>query len=129
LHALIIIPAIVLAAISPWIMRAYGRDFVGGSSVMILQLGTAVVVALHAPIWPVLLTAGKLRPVILMNVGWAVVFIILSWYGVHWGALGLAGARFFAYLLYTMGMFALAHNLIKKGRGIEANEAPSAAVP
>jgi O-antigen/teichoic acid export membrane protein len=129
LHALIIIPAIVLAAISPWIMRAYGRDFAGGSSVMILQLGTAVVVALHAPIWPVLLTAGKLRPVILMNVGWAFVFIVLSWYGVHWGAIGLAGARFFAYLLYTIGMFGLAYNLIRKGRDRESGEVPAVAAP
>lgn len=115
LHSLVIIPTLALAIASPWIMRAYGPGFEVGVPVMILHLATAFIVALHAPVWPVLLTAGKLRAVILMNLGWALAFISLAWFGVRWGAEGLAAARLCAYFFYVLGIFYLFHRFVRNG--------------
>jgi O-antigen/teichoic acid export membrane protein len=100
-NGLVLFPVLALSIASHWIMRLYGPGFTVGSSTLVLNLGTGLLVALFSPIWPMLIAAGKTIPVLVMNVAWAVTFTSLTYFLVHFGSVGLAGARFAAYLLHT----------------------------
>lgn len=115
LNALIVTPVLlVLAAASPLIMRLYGHGFAGGATTLVIVLCTAGLLALQTPVGQLIVASGNIWPGFLMNVGWAVAYLIGTKLLVGYGANGLAGARLIAYGLHASWTFWYAFHLLRK---------------
>ena len=53
--------------------------------------------AVQVPIGNLVAASGRMWDGLGMNLLWAVVFLIGTWYSLEWGVLGLVSARFVAY--------------------------------
>jgi O-antigen/teichoic acid export membrane protein len=103
LNSLVIVPALVLCALSPLIMRLYGPGFERHSLALVWSILTAAVVAVQTPVGQFIAASGRMWMGLMMNLGWATVFVAatLTLAG-PFGAEGLAGARLLAYLVHSI---------------------------
>lgn len=116
-NALVVGPLVVGGSLlSPWIMSAYGRGFEGAWLTLTLVLVTAALLALQTPVGQVITASGRMWLATLMNAGWAMCFIGLTWALSSSGATGLAAARLGAYAVHAVWTFAFAWALLKRGR-------------
>jgi O-antigen/teichoic acid export membrane protein len=113
-HCIVVIPAVILCAASPWIMQVYGAGFSSGSITMCIMVTSAVFVTLHTPIWPVLIAANKVYPLLLMNIGWGLFFIIGTRLLLPFGSIGLASAQLIAYICHFTWMFIYTWKLLSR---------------
>jgi O-antigen/teichoic acid export membrane protein len=99
---IVVTPLIVVGSIfSKNLMLIYGGSFGAGWIVMIFSLFTAGVMAMISPVGAIINAFGKMWSGFALNIGWASVFIGLTWFlGRHFGAVGVAGSRLFAYSLH-----------------------------
>ncbi len=103
---LIVLPLTVAGCVlSRWIMGLYGNAFVSGWSTLCMVLGTALLVALMQPIGYALAALGRVWAGMIMSLGWAVVFIVLTVMLAGHGAFGLASARLLAYVAHGAWVF------------------------
>jgi len=106
LRAAIAIDAAVVAPIiaagslaSPWIMGMYGFGLDAAGPTLVAVLVTAGLLAVMNPPANVLAASGRLWLGFGMNTVWAVTYIGATLALVRWGALGVALARLFAYVV------------------------------
>ncbi len=117
LNVAVMSPIVLIGCLaSPWIMASYGPDFRDAWPTLVVVLLTAGVVATQDPVGQIIAASGRMWLGTLMNAGWATGFIALTWGLVHWGALGLAGARLGAYVLHAAWTLAFAVYLLKRNR-------------
>jgi O-antigen/teichoic acid export membrane protein len=108
-NLIIIGPIVVLGSLaSPAIMRLYGSGFVQSWPVLVVVFCTAGMVAIQTPIGDLIVASGQMWKGFLLNGIWAIVFILVTYETVHQGALGLANARLFAYVIHSVGTVWLA---------------------
>ncbi|HEX7940733.1 MAG TPA: oligosaccharide flippase family protein, partial [Gemmatimonadaceae bacterium] len=88
--------ALVLAALSPWIMQSYGAGFRAGWPTLTIVVLTSVLFAISVPVGQFIAASGKMWVGFAMNSGWALAYFVFSMGLVQFGARGLAGARFLA---------------------------------
>lgn len=105
-NTLVVIPtAIIIAALSRFIMAGYGSGFKEGSSVLILSAGTASLIAIMSPVGQVLAARGKMWTAFLMNAGWSICFLFGSILFINLGAIGLATSKLLAYSVHAIWTF------------------------
>jgi O-antigen/teichoic acid export membrane protein len=120
LNAVIVLPAALLgAAFSPWIMRLYGPAFEHGWPTLIAVLFTAAIFAVLIPVGDVIAASGRMWMGMVMNAGWAAVFIATTALLVHRGAFGLGIARLVAYIAHAAWTIAFAWLLIARAKSRE----------
>jgi O-antigen/teichoic acid export membrane protein len=108
-NAAILLPLAVLGALaSPWLLDLYGQEFGGGQLTLVLCLVTAVLLGVQFPVGQILIAADRLWLGLIMNLGWAGIFIGGSWLLADGGALGLASSRLIAYVFHAVWTFAYA---------------------
>lgn len=108
-------PLILLTSIlSPYIMALYGDGFIQGWPTLVLVLLTSGMVALNSPVGQILAASGKMWIGFLMNVGWAIVFIVGTMLLVDQGSFGLASSRLIAYVFHSVWVFAFAFYYFRK---------------
>lgn len=112
--AIIFTIALIGSIISPSIMQLYGEGFRSGWLTLIIVLLTAALLAIQVPVGNIIVASGKMWIGFLMNMGWGVVFIFLTWYLIKFGALGLAAARFGAYIVHAIWTFRYAYFFINR---------------
>ncbi len=112
--AIIFTIALIGSIISPSIMQLYGEGFRSGWLTLIIVLLTAALLAIQVPVGNIIVASGKMWIGFLMNMGWGVVFIFLTWYLIKFGALGLAAARFGAYIVHAIWTFGYAYFFINR---------------
>jgi len=107
--ALVVMPLVLIASIiSPYIMGLYGAGFGDGWPTLVVVLLTAGLVSAQTPVGQIIAASGRMWLGFLMNTGWALVFIIATFLLTDMGALGLASARAFAYVLHATWTFGFA---------------------
>ncbi len=101
--AIALLPAIVVASFSPWIIAAYGSDFSQGFLILCILVSVAVLQAISSVIGQAIISTGAMWWALLFNGLWALTLIGLTnlWLAPY-QALGLAGAYFVAYLAHTV---------------------------
>jgi O-antigen/teichoic acid export membrane protein len=115
LSALAAVPLVLLGSLaSPYIMAWYGRGFAASWPTLIAVLLTGGLVAIQTPVGQIIAASGRMWLGGLMNLGWAVCFLLATWWLVRWGALGFATARLLAYIAHTIWTLAFASYLLKK---------------
>lgn len=96
--------ALPVAALSPWIMKSYGAGFVGGAWVLIILSASTIVSAVNNVIGQAIVSAGKMWLGLFFNTLWAISMVVVSYICIKrgYGAIGLATAYLFAYLLHSL---------------------------
>mgnify|MGYP000861028187 CR=1 FL=1 len=115
-NALFVMPLVALAGIaSPYIMSLYGAGFRDGWPTLVVVLLTAGLLAVQTPVGQIIAASGKMWLGFVMNMGWALVFIVSTLLLVDKGSLGLATARACSYVIHATWTFGFAIWLIRKG--------------
>lgn len=98
-NAIILVPITLgLAFLSPWIMSLYGPEYRENWLVLVFVVAAALVSSLLTPIGHLIVATGRMWLSSMMNLLWAIIYIILSWQLIETGALGITIALFIAYL-------------------------------
>jgi len=115
-NALVVMPFVLIAStISPYIMSLYGTDFRDGWPTLILVLLTAGLLAVQTPVGQIIAASGKMWIGFVMNLGWALTFIVGTLLLIEKGSLGLATARACGYVIHAIWTFGFAIWVIRKG--------------
>lgn len=114
-NALVALPIVLAGSVlSPWIMGCYGESYQSGWPTLIVILLTGGIVAVQTPVGQTLVASGRLWTGFLMNTGWAAIFIVLTFFLVPIGAVGLALARLMAYTLHAGWTFWYAYRVVRE---------------
>lgn len=90
--------ALIGSLLSRHIMGAYGEDFARDWPTLVVALTTCAVVAIQVPVANMIAASNRMWLGFWMNFLWAIVFLVMTWLFVQWGAFGLASARLMAYV-------------------------------
>ena len=96
-------------------MSLYGAGFRDGWPTLVVVLLTAGLLAVQTPVGQIIAASGKMWLGFVMNMGWALVFIVSTLLLVDKGSLGLATARACSYVIHATWTFGFAIWLIRKG--------------
>jgi O-antigen/teichoic acid export membrane protein len=114
LNAAIVIPcAIGMSFFSVFIMRAYGSQYGDAWPTLITVLWTAAILGVLTPVGDVIAASGRMWLGLMMNAGWAAIYILSTFLLVRWGSLGLASSRLIAYACHAVWTLIFAHFVIR----------------
>jgi O-antigen/teichoic acid export membrane protein len=115
LNTAVVLPLVAVGClVSPLIMASYGSGFREGWPVLVAVLVTAGFVAVQTPVGQIIAASGRMWLGSVMNLGWAVCFVALTWLLLSWGAVGLASARLAAYVVHALWTFAFAAYVLRQ---------------
>jgi O-antigen/teichoic acid export membrane protein len=113
-NALIAFPmALVIAVVSPWILSLYGPGFSRGAPVLIVAVFTAALLGVQSPVGNMVAAVSRMWLGMLMNIGWACVYIGVAFWTVTYGALGIAVAMCSAYIAHSIWTFTFAMRQVR----------------
>ncbi|HEV2295342.1 MAG TPA: oligosaccharide flippase family protein [Tepidisphaeraceae bacterium] len=127
--AAIVVPTVlVLCLLSKPIMAGYGASFVEDRWVLVIAVVTSGLVALMTPVGQVIVASERMWIGVVMNMGWATLFLVLTAAMVDRGAEGLAWSRLLAYIAH--GIWTLAFVLyLRRSRVKTADVVPAVTTP
>jgi len=91
-----------VAICARWIMLSYGNEFSNAALVLVLSAVTCILMAPNTIIGNVLVSLGAMWMAFLLNLLWAVAFLIFARTFLTHGALGLAIAYTLSYMVHTI---------------------------
>lgn len=101
-NAVVALPvAILIGLMSHWIMLMYGINNANAWMVLTLMVAAATISAICAPVGHVMVAKGKIWYGWVMNLGWAVVYVGVSYFLLGFGAMGVAAGLLTAYIMHT----------------------------
>lgn len=116
INLIVVAPLVLVSSIlSHYIMGLYGNGFEGGWLTLVVILFTAGILAVQAPVGQIVAASGRMWLGFIMNMGWAVVFVVGTYLMIGDGSLGLSLARLLSYIAHSLWTFAFFIYLIKKG--------------
>lgn len=105
-NALVAIPlAAVIAILSPWLLSLYGPDFRNGSMVLIIAVFTAALLAAQTPVGNIIAATSRMWLGMLMNIGWAAIYIATAFLLLERGASGVIIGLGLAYVVHAIWTF------------------------
>ena len=114
---MVVTPVVILGCfLSQVIMRFYGESFGSGWSTLVPVLLTAGLFAVQVPVGQIITASGWMWTGFIMNTGWAIAFLGLSYALVKNGSIGIASARLGAYMLHATWTFGFAYWYLKAGK-------------
>ncbi len=117
-NAIIVIPIVFVGCLfSLWIMRLYGSNFSSGWPTLVVVLITAGLFSVQTPVGQIIAASGRMWLGFVMNLGWALAFIGLTYLLLKMGSLGIASARLGAYLLHSTWVFGFAYCYLNLAKG------------
>ena len=122
-NAAVVVPLVLVGSLaSPWLMSLYGEGFAPSWQMLVISLITAGVLAVQSPISQSLNAEGRLWTTLFLNLGWAAVFVGLTFCFIDRGATGLVSARLIAYLFQSVLIVLLVFRLSRnRGRLLEVS--------
>lgn len=117
INALFVLPLVIAGCLlSPYIMQLYGASFREAWLTLVVVLFTAGLLAIQTPVGHVIAASGRMWIGFIMNMGWGLAFIGLTWTFLNWGSFGLSSARGLAYILHATWTFGFAYCCLKGKR-------------
>ncbi len=109
-------PFIILGSLFSYhIMSMYGEGFAEAWPTLLpTVLITAGVAGIQYPIAQVIAAAGRMWLWSAINVGWALCFVLLTYFLVHWGSFGFSFARMTAYVVQSIWLCIFFIRFVKK---------------
>jgi O-antigen/teichoic acid export membrane protein len=108
---------LVLSLASSWVMGLNGQSFKTGWPTLVIVLFTAGLLAVQQPVGQMIAAAGRMWLGFTMNIGWALVFVLLTLTWASKGATGMAAARLVAYGAHAVWTFGWASHALRKSPG------------
>lgn len=93
--------AVIIGLLSHMIMHMYGVTDVNAWLVLSLMVAAATIAAICAPVGQVIIAKGKIWYGWVMNLGWAVVYVGVTYLLLGYGAVGVAAGLLTAYIVHT----------------------------
>lgn len=97
----------------PFVIAQYGPSFAGRNEVLTLCIATAVLFGLQLPAGNVVVTLGWNWTGLVLNIGWAITFLLSAHYLSASGASGLSLARLIAYAAHVVWTLATLSYLVR----------------
>jgi O-antigen/teichoic acid export membrane protein len=94
-------------------LQAYGESYKSGNWVVVIIAVTTVFSGISIHLGTFLMASGRMWLGLKLNIVWSVIFLILSYNMVMWGASGLAGARLLAYIIHFFISLIIARKIKK----------------
>jgi len=117
LNGAVVLPIVITGCvISPFIMHLYGESFRPAWPTLVVVLLTAGLVAVQTSVGHIIVASGRIWTGFIMNIGWGLTFIGITWAFLDLGALGLAMARGGAYFIHAVWTFGFAYYYLNKQR-------------
>lgn len=125
--AICVIMAAVFSLFSKVIMHSYGPGFKEGTMVLIVLSITAVLISVNSVIGQVIAGLGKMWIGLGVNCIWAFTYLLLARGFVMQGegAIGLAKAMFFSYMIHTVIVTSLSLVFMNRSFGVKSDLLPS----
>lgn len=99
----IVIPVAAIGALlSRHILLLYGPTYSDHWPTLALVFATVAIYSIQSTVWQLLTASGRMWTGLLMNLGWAIIFLGLTWLWIAQGDLGLAAARLAAYAAHSV---------------------------
>jgi O-antigen/teichoic acid export membrane protein len=109
INAAIAIPlAASMAALSPFVLPLYGRDFADGSITLAVAVATSALLATLSPVGAIIAAISRMWLGMFLNLGWAVIYISSAYFLRSYGAAGVVLALAFAYIIHSIWTFRFA---------------------
>ena len=93
--------ALLIGLLSNSIMHMYSVTNANAWLVLALMVAAATISAICAPVGQVMVAKGKIWCGWVMNLGWAVLYVAMSYFLLNFGAVGVAGGLLGAYIIHT----------------------------
>ncbi len=130
MNMLLVFPLIIIGCgLSPFLMALNGPGFRDSGPTLVVVLFTAGLVAVQWPAYTVLQAAGKMWGALVMNMGWAAVFVLGAFFLCRFGSLGLSLSRAIAYALHTLWTFAYLNSFQRSSGSRAAKSAGAPEIP
>jgi len=101
-NAVVALPvALLIGLLSNWIMQLYDVTHAHAWLVLTLMVAAATISAICVPVGQVMVAKGKNWYGWVMNLGWAIVYVGVSYFLLDSGAVGVAGGLLAAYVVHT----------------------------
>lgn len=114
INALIAVPlAIIIAISSPYIMSLYGKSFGDDYAPLIIAVITATLVGIQIPVGNLVAALSRMWLGVVMNCGWAIVYLGLAFFLAPRGATGILTALCIGYFAHASWTFWFAHSHTK----------------
>jgi O-antigen/teichoic acid export membrane protein len=97
--------AALIACASLPIMSFYGLGFREGWATLVVTVFTAAILAVQTPLIYAITASGRMWALFFMYVSYSALYLALTFALVGWGSLGLATARFVAYIVNAGWVF------------------------
>ena len=106
----IVVPVIIFKT---WILELYGAEFMNGDLTLIAGVITACILSLQTPVGNMITAVSRMWLGVIMNMGWAILYIGISYHLIAYGAVGIMIAMGIAYVVHALWTFGFALSLIK----------------
>lgn len=93
--------AAVITLAAPLVMATYGRDFIEAANALRLAIVAGTISAVISPVGNVLIARNKAWLGLVMNFGWACIYVTSAYYLRAFGALGITAALTGAYVVHS----------------------------
>jgi O-antigen/teichoic acid export membrane protein len=115
MNAAITVPLVLVGSLlSPFIMMSYGPGFRSAWPTLICVLFAAGLLSIDLPLGELITASGKMWVSFASNIAWGTIFLGGTYGLLHYGSLGLASARMFAYLMHVLWSFTYVSRLMAR---------------
>jgi O-antigen/teichoic acid export membrane protein len=105
-NAFVAIPlALMIALFSPLVLSFYGPDYQNSSVTLVIAAFTAALLAIQLPIGNMVAATSRMWLGVLMNTGWAIVYITAAYLSIERGSTGVIIGLCLAYMAHTIWTF------------------------
>lgn len=113
-NALVALPvAFTLIIFSSQILDLYGQSFEGGVGTLRIAVATAALLAVQSPVGNLVAASSQMVLGILMNAGWAAIYLIFTHFFIGYGAFGVVAAMGIAYISHSIWTFLFAYKQLR----------------
>ena len=113
LNTILILPCVVIMSLlARYVMFIYGREYRDAWPTLVVLLITSGIYAVLTPVGEVIAASGQMWLGFAMNLAWAIVLTVSTYFLVHKGSVGFASARLIAYSFHAVWTFAYAYGVI-----------------
>ena len=114
-NTLVAFPLVLLGCIlSPFIMASYGPGFRTAWPTLVVVLLAGGILSLDIPVVELITASGRMWTGFASNVGWAALYLGVTFLLLKWGSLGLASARLLAYVVHVIWSFMFSYMVVLK---------------
>ena len=106
--------AIILLIVNRFVLSLYGEGYIGYSSTYIIMIITSVFMCIQSQFGNVFQAIGEIWKCLILNMFWAILFIILFFILNQYSTIGYASTYLISYMLYSLISYLVFYHTTKQ---------------